>query len=933
MPLEKDARSIIDEKLLQAGWIVQDYADLDAYAGPGIAVREFPLSTGKADYLLLVDGEAVGVIEAKKEGFSLTGVHEQSVLYQVGRPVTSSVVRFVRFPLPFSYEATNNEIAFANGLDPIERSRMIFHFHRPQTLATWLKSAPMGISVLNNDLLRSCLQRMPALSRVGLRDCQFEAITNLERSMAENRPRALIQMATGSGKTYMAVSSVYRLIKYGKAQRVLFLVDRSNLGKQALNEFQQFVTPDDGRKFTDLYNVQLLVDNQLDPVADVCITTIQRLYSMLTGQPEPEGLTDDASLFEREEENGEKPPKEVRYSPRIPIEQFDVIFIDECHRSIYQEWRPVLEYFDAFLIGLTATPDVRSFAFFERNLVMEYLTERAVADGVNVDYDIFRIGTEITENGSVIEKGNVVQMRDRKTRRQSYETLQDDLEYDGGRLDYEVVSTDQLRTVLSTYRDELFTTLFPGRKEVPKTLIFAKDDSHAEDIVKMVREVFGKDNNFAKKITYRVTGVRPDELIRQFRNSYLPRIAVTVDMISTGTDVKPLEALLFMRSVKSRSFFEQMKGRGCRTIPDDEFQAVTPDARTKTHFVLVDAVGVTRRLKSDNPPLERNASITFEKLLDMVAAGNYDDAMLSSLAGRLGRLTKRVTPDETIQIRQLTGNTLPTLAERLVDATDYDTWVARARENTGQQNPDTLAIEEAKLELTQEAVRPFQDQALRSLLIRIHERDKQTIDDISLDRPRQVGWEVETAERALQVITSFHAYMEQHKDEILAFELAFKRPRGTTLIQMVEQFVAAIKAPGMRLTTDEIWRAYQKLDASRVRTRGPKKALTDIIALVRYTMERETNDAALLEPYRDVVNRRFNDWLTEQQSRRNQPFTAEQLRWLELMRDRIATDLSIEEQDFNTDPFQQEGGRIGARRVFGDELATIMQEMNERLVA
>jgi type I restriction enzyme R subunit len=943
MTLERQARVEIDEQLSQAGWVVQDYRARDLRGKQGVAVREFPLSSGEADYLLVVRNEAgameaAGVIEAKRPGTTLSGVHEQSARYQSGRPVRQEPISFARSPLPFAYEATDNEIWFTNELEPEARARQVKQYHRPETLARWLKEAPAGTVPGTNDLFCSRLRRMPPLPRVGLWDCQYEAITNLERSLAENRPRALIQMATGSGKTYMAVSEVYRLIKYGGARRVLFLVDRINLGKQALNEFQQYVTPDTGSKFTELYNVQLLTDNQLDPVADVYITTVQRLYSILTGQPEPEGLSDEDSLFEREDAAEGTQPKEVSYNPRLPIEYFDMIFIDECHRSIYGEWRPVLEYFDAFLTGLTATPDARAFAFFQRNLVMEYLTAQAVADGVNVDHRVYRIRTTITEEGSSIEKGELVIQRHRQTRRIRYEILEDKLEYDGPQLDRDVVAEDQIRTVLMTYRDALFTTLFPGRTVVPKTLIFAKDDSHAEDITRIAREVFASRNEFVKKITYRVTGARPDDLIRQFRNSYYPRIAVTVDMIATGTDVKPLEVVLFMRSVKSRNFYEQMKGRGCRVIRDEEFQSVTPDARTKTHFVLVDAVGVTERLKSDNPPLERRPYIKFADLMAMVARGEADEDALITLAGRLGRLAKRLTADETRQVIENTGGDLAALAQRLVAATDFDAWVARAQQETGMEDPGSQAILQAAQTLKQEAAQPFRDEALRTLLLRAHERDEQVIDDHSIDEVREARWSQQTEEQARQVVTSFYAEMEQRSDEIAAFEQAFSQPRSDprALYRQLRQLADSITPPGVNSNqvTERVWQAYQVLDASRVRERGTDRPPdTDLIALLRYTKQRETDNTALLEPYREAVARNFAAWLAEKERTRGRPFTPEQRRWLEWMCNRIARGLGIDETDFDFEPFLNDGGRIGARRVFGSELATIMQELNERLVA
>ena len=605
MTPEEQARVNIDRKLAQAGWAVQNHASINLYASLGVAVREFPLKTGHgtADYLLYVDQKAVGVVEAKAEGSTLTGVEPQSGKYSTGLPDSLPAPRR---PLPFLYESTGVETQFTNGLDPEPRSRLVFSFHTPELLAEWLDpgmsfpTQPVTSEGLSREVgqdyiplytLRRRLKAMPPLETSGLWPVQARAIRNLEASLADGRERALIQMATGSGKTFMACNQVYRLIKHAGAKRVLFLVDRANLGRQTLREFQGFTIPDDGRKFTELYNFQLLQSRHIDPVSKVCIATIQRVYSMLQGkelEPELEEVSGfDLTAVQRQ-------PAPVEYNPDIPIETFDFIITDEAHRSIYNPWLQVLEYFDSFLIGLTATPSIQTFGFFRQNLVMEYSHEQAVADGVNVDFDIYRIRTEITEQGSTVEAGVHVDRRNRLTRKKRWEQLDEDLIYAPNQLDRDVVAEDQIRTIIQTYRDKLFTEIFPGRQDVPKTIIFAKDDSHADDIVRIAREEFGKGNDFCQKITYKTTGVSPETLLTSFRNSYNPRVAVTVDMIATGTDIKPVEVVFFMRNVRSRSFFEQMKGRGVRVVSPTDFNAVTPDAVNKDRFVIVDAVGLPR---------------------------------------------------------------------------------------------------------------------------------------------------------------------------------------------------------------------------------------------------------------------------------------------------------------------------------------------------
>jgi type I restriction enzyme R subunit len=598
MTPEQKSRQQIDRQLEQAGWIVQDYRQMNISAGPGVAVREFSLTTGFADYILYADSRAIGVVEAKPEGFGLAGVAEQTAKYSVGLP---KLLPAWEMPLPFAYESTGTECRFTNRREPDARSRAVFTFHRPEELIRLVQL---------DKQVRGLLQEMPPLNTGNLWNVQVDSINNLERSLALNKPRALIQMATGSGKTFTAVNFCYRLIKYAGAKRILFLVDRNNLGSQTLNEFQQFVSPVNGYKFIEEYTVQHLKKNTIAPAAKVCITTIQRLYSMLKGEDDFQEENEEGSLFETENALF-KEPLPVIYNARIPIEMFDFIVVDECHRSIYNIWRQVLEYFDAFLIGLTATPTKQTIGFFGENLVQDYAHEQAVVDGVNVGYDVYRIETKITKDGARLarEPGVFVPHRDRRTKGKKYRELDDDLTYTANQLDRDVVSENQIRLVIRTFRDKL-PEIFPGRTEVPKTLVFAKTDLHAEDVVRIIREEFGKGNDFCQKITSKSTGRKPEDLLSAFRNSYFPRIAVTVDMIATGTDVKPLECLIFMRNIRSLGYFEQMKGRGCRVVDPDVLQSVTPDARHKTHFVIVDAVGVCEDEKSATRPMDRKPSWT-----------------------------------------------------------------------------------------------------------------------------------------------------------------------------------------------------------------------------------------------------------------------------------------------------------------------------------
>jgi type I restriction enzyme R subunit len=765
---EDQAREHIDQALEQAGWKVQDYKSAHLHAGRGVVLRNFPLLSGHgfADYLLYIDGKAAGVIEAKKEGFPLVGVEVQAEKYSKGLP--ADLPAHTR-PLPFLYQSTGVETRFTNGLDPQPRSRPVFSFHRPETLAAMIpqcNEAPRdlhGASLAAEaaPTLRGRLRTLPPLSIAGLWPAQITAINNLERSLAQDRPRALIQMATGSGKTFTAINFIYRLIKFAGAKRVLFLVDRGNLGDQTLKEFQQYVSPYNNFKFAEEFIVQRLAGNTLDTTARVCISTIQRMYSMLKGR-ELSDEDDETSVagLERltqgigqsrrssDKARGERAAELtdasmssgatqatqnhgllrgqielIEYNPVIPIETFDIIVTDECHRSIYNLWAQVLEYFDAHLIGLTATPNKQTFGFFNQNLVMEYNHEQAVADGVNVNYDVYRIRTAITQAGSTVEAGYSVQLMNRETRTKRWETLDDDFAYDPDQLDRDVVAPDQIRTIVKAFRDKLFTDIFPGRTEVPKTLIFAKDDAHAENIVEILREEFGKGNEFAQKITYRTTGVTPKDLIKSFRNSYHPRIAVTVDMIATGTDIKPVEIVVFMRAVKSRTFFEQMKGRGVRVIKPDDLKAVTPDATTKDHFVIVDTVGVCEQDKTDARPMEKKPSVAFEKLLQAVALGNTEEDVLTSIAGRLARMEHRITKEDEQAISKASGGlSLKDLSRGLVEAVNPDRQEERATQQFGTSKPSEQQVQQVATKLIQAAAKPFQDPKFRELLVEIKRR-------------------------------------------------------------------------------------------------------------------------------------------------------------------------------------------------------------------
>jgi type I restriction enzyme R subunit len=919
---EQKARDTIDALLVQAGWIVQSAKKIDLNAGLGIAVREYPTKVGPADYALFVDKKALGIVEAKKKdlAFKITEVEQQTEGYAAAK------LKWVNNeePLPFLYESTGIITRFTDARDPKPRSREVFNFHRPETLKEWLAQ---GTS------LRERLQHLPILNpnhlpakELHLRDCQEITIVNLEESFKDARPRSLVQMATGSGKTYAAITSIYRLLKHAKAARILFLVDTKNLGEQAEQEMMSYVPIDDNRKLTELYNVQRLKSSFVAKDSQVCISTIQRLYSILKDTP----LDEAAEEINPAEMKQPKTPMSVVYNEKVPPEFFDFIFIDECHRSIYNLWQQVIDYFDASLIGLTATPDNRTYGFFKRNVVSDYSHEKAVADGVNVGNEIYVIETEITQQGAEINAQQQIERREKLTRKKRWEQQDEDEAYSATQLDRNIVNPDQIRTVIRTFRDKL-PEIFPGRTEVPKTLIFAKTDSHADDIIQIVREEFGEGNAFCKKLTYKIEE-DPKSVLADFRNAYYPRIAVTVDMIATGTDVKPLECLLFMRDVKSRNYFEQMKGRGTRTLDMDDLKKVTPSAvSAKTHYVIVDAIGVTRSLKTASQPLITKPTVPLKDLAMQVMMGVTDEDTVSSLAGRLARLNKQLDIDDQRRIREAAGGLeLTQLVGRLFGAIDADNIEAHALQLAKQPigtDPGDQLRELAQQQLVGEAAKVLNGELIE--LIDTIRRDKeQTIDHDNLDIVLRAEWDKDAANNAQALTDEFADYLKAHRDSITALTIFFDQPqrRREITYAMIRQVLDKLKTDQPKLAPVRVWQAYAQLDNYKGQ---PINELTALVALIR----RVCGLDATLTNYDALVRRNFQNWVLKHHSGGGEKFNEEQMSWLRMIRDHVAVSIHMERDDLEMAPFDGQGGLGKMHQLFGGRMDGLIDELNEVLVA
>ena len=922
---EQEARDNIDLQLAKCGWYIQDRQRIDLSVGIGVAVREYPTSTGPADYVLFVNQTPVGVIEAKKEQEAARlSVHEAQV-----EDYANAQLKYIDSePLPFLYLSTGVVTKFSDTRDPRPRYREVFTFHRPETLAKWYRQ--------DQSLRARMSSQIPPLDKSGLRDCQIDAITNLETSFKDGKPRALVQMATGSGKTFTAITSVYRLLKHVKAERILFLVDTRNLGEQAEGEFKKYEPQDDNRLFPELYGVHRMTSSSIPQDSLVYISTIQRLYSILKGHELDESAED---LNPNENQSFSKEPMPVVYNERLPIEFFDFIVIDECHRSIYNLWRQVLDYFDAFQVGLTATPDNRTFGYFNQNVVSDYGYEKAVVDGVLVPYNVYRIETQITKDGTVIKMGETVDVRERLTRRKFWETVDEDIEYLGKQLDRDVVNPSTIRLIIREVKNQLprmFSDRYSssGEFEVPKMLIFAKTDSHAEDIIDIVRDEFAQGSDFCKKITYQVKD--PKEVLTSFRNSYYPRIAVTVDMIATGTDIRPLEVLLFMRDVKSKSYYEQMKGRGTRTCSVEELKNTgTPSAKySKDHFVIIDAIGVEQSLKTDSRPLEKAPSVPLHELLNRVAVGDRSEETMSTLANRLLKLSKQISDFELSQFQKLSGGkSVNEVVRQLLYAHDPDTKESII-ESVNQQHRGTTTAEINELignqlsAVLNSAAAPFNKPEFREFLIDVRKKYDQIIDTVNIDTLVSSGWVKDQLEDAQLLVDEFTHWMEAHKDEISALQIYYNQPqrRKDVTFEMIKELSELILRNKPNLAPMRVWNAYEQLEGAQGK---PKDELIALVSLIRKVTKLDST----LVSFDKTVNDRFAKWVWEKQQGASIKFNTSQMEWLHMMKDHIAASVHLSSDDLDFTPFDSVGGRGRMYQLFGSEMETIIEELNEALVA
>ena len=888
MTPEEKARQKIDLWFAEAGWKVINREDYEPTC-TAVAIREGLLKGNlEADYFLFINGKAIGVLEAKREEIDpfSNNVCEQAVLYAKSVP---HIYQAYQKPLPFIFTSNGKELFFCDFREQKQSFKQIMAIPTPYELVKQL-----GIS--------DYFAGLPSLQKKGLRDCQYEAVTELEKSFRSGQNRALMVLATGAGKTYTACLAAYRLLSYTPMRRVLFLVDRNNLGKQAEGEFGTFRLTENGDAFNTIFTVNRLRSSSIPSDSNVVISTIQRLFSFLRGD----------TIEDNDNDDDNEPTEEVVLppNPNLPHDYFDLIIIDECHRSIYGNWRKVLEYFDtARLVGLTATPIPETMAFFNNNRIVNYTLEKSIVDGVNVDCRVYRIKTQVTENGGAILEGEKIKEETRYTGDVKTISNKETKTYTNKELNRSVINPAQIKLILSTYRDVVYTELFndPQREAnfdyLPKTLIFALNETHASNIVQIAKEVFGHtDDRFVQKITY--SAGDSNELIRQFRNDKDFRIAVTCTLVATGTDVKPLEVLIFMRDVESLPLYIQMKGRGVRTIGDEQLRNVTPNAFSKDCFYLIDAVGVTEHEKTIPTITDELTTkiITLKELLEQITHGYLPDEHLKRLAATLSRIYNKADNSQRTEFIRLANDDMKELASRLYEA--FENNILPPFISTKEPNNERKGL-----------VAPLANHAdARRYLLILAAGFVNTLmpgEDTLISK----GFSIEEAKSTTE---AFEDFCKEHSDEIEALRIIYNNEGEPITYSMLKDLENKLKMANNHFTSKQLWNSYAILNPNSVRRSSTKEesdALTNIIQLVRFALRQiERLDSVV-----STSKQYFNLWLGQNQ----REITDKQREVISRIVDYIASNGACTIKEIREDDATQAAQMI---RAFGN-----MQKANEAL--
>ena len=914
---EERARKKIDKQLIDAGW---DIVSRNEYVPKSTsAVKEALMKGNKeSDYLLFVDDKAIAVVEAKKEDDPL-GPEVEKQAEDYARTPQNWYGLWYKGLIPLVYMANGRKIYFKNLLnDPDGDYVEISEMHSPKKM----------LYLINQ---KSDYGALPRLEKNGLRDCQYDAEIGLEKSIKEGKKKNLVILATGSGKTYLACLASYRLLNYTATNRVLFLVDRNNLARQAEAEFSQFDRTEGQQEMSSLYEIKRL-KKESDIKADIVISTIQKLFAVLTGQT----LSDDNEDAEDEqttadEEKDEKEVISLGNDLKLPPDYFKLIIVDECHRSIYGKWKAVLDYFsDATIMGLTATPTPEAYAYFDKNVIEEYTYDESVVDGVNVPSRVYRISTEITEHGGAIKSGTRFIETSRKSGQTISYVAEQSVDYDTTQLDRSVVNRDQIRKVLLAYKNAVYEELYPERDKnwayVPKTLIFAKDDNHASEIVEGVKDVFKDefDNNecpehFVQKITY--SSGDSNGLIRALRTEKDFRIAVTVTLVATGTDVRPLEVVLFMKDVRSDVLYTQMKGRGCRVISDDKLREVTPNADTKECYYIVDGVGVTEHEKIIPHPVINQGPgkkvLSLEHLLEHLAHNEVSDENLWLLRDYCSTINRRYENNALFgkhldYFITTYGFAPKTIAGNIQQATDdgillKDKYIDPSHDNTRRMSliNDLISNTAARKKLLE---------MQRGYIVSTGEDPDAVI---------YAGFSKETAKT---FIDSFENYLNENKDSIEALRIIYNSEDTIIMHSMLSELRERLLSESRQYGVYQIWKNYEVLDTEgnvdELDVKTNVNALTNLIQIVRYAYKKNQKLTSLIKGYA----KRFNLYCGQQQ----RVLTKEQVDIMRQVAEFIINDgaLSLEElNEIDTDLW-----RKGITSFGGKMLAEEMQALSRFLL-
>ncbi|BAQ60381.1 type I restriction-modification system [Geminocystis sp. NIES-3708] len=900
----------IDQILSALGWNIVDYTpDLDSSQLVNHGVREYPLTTGRADYVLFVNGLLVGIIEAKKILIEPLSALEQAKRYSKG--AFEGIGNWEGYRVPFLYSSNGQLIYFLDVREKFNLAREISSFHTPNGLAELLKrKVSFSFEWLENN---------PIEQNEHLRPYQVEAIASIEKAIAEGRRELLVAMATGTGKTFMIVSSIYRLLVSKRVKRVLFLVDRRALAAQAVRAFASFSTPN-GKKFDqeyevysqqfqqedfgeeDKFNSKVLPNKYLTDPSEVhtfvYVSTIQRMKLNLFGNANNHVILNDSEESERFLDKFKKTEKSenvivtddsgdcefedgVEQLP-IPIHAFDLIISDECHRGYTASengyWRRVLDHFDAIKIGLTATPAIHTLNLF-KEVVFRYSTEQAIADGYLVDYEQVNINSEVTINGAFLREGEMVTRVDQETGENFYDQLEDEREFNATDIERKITVPDRTRKIIQ----EIAKYAEQHEQETgrfPKILIFACNDlehtSHANQVVSICKEVFNRGDDFVQKITGKVD--RPLQKIREFRNRPKPAIAVTVDLLTTGIDIPAIEFVVFMRFVKSRILWVQMLGRGTRLCKDID----------KTHFKVFDCFnGSLVEYFADTtdfrfvPP--RQQAMPLSQLVGNIIYDVDRERHLDMLNRRLHRVDRSIATEAREQLDlYLNGASNKGLARTFQDLFD-------------EQPEEALSLLQ-----DQEFIDFLEDYPRRRATFLIAEEVEDTV----------TSEVVVQGQKPEDYLTAFYRFVEENSEQIEALQILRQRPQDWG-VEALEELRSKLKEH--RFTEDNLQRAYKLVH---------QKALADIISLIRSAFDHSypvyTAEERVERAIASVTD--------------GKQFTDEQLEWLGYIKQHLIQNLSIDLDDFEYAPiFELHGGKIKAQQVFFQDLQDLVKILNHQI--